>query len=587
MTEFDNAAFLSALASNDLVEAERQLKHRDSSLAWRLGEANYLIQAGDIATAFGRLEEFRRSGRSHPIAEYLLGTIHQQSERWDEAIAAFSRALELRPQWARAEEALGCALVNGRRYEDAVQPLASAAASTGLSADGLLALGLAQLKSAQLEQAAATLLSAVRQSTDPSSVFQRMSAFLVTATFDDALDADAVMARYRAVGSVFDAAVSRLDAATDPDPDRRLRLGYIGPSLHRHVLADYLEPVLRHHDKSQVHVTAYAHVPVPDAVTRHLAGLVDNWVDIHGLSDDEAAARIQADRIDILVHFMGHWVDNRLPVLARKPAPVQTAYLCQSPSTALSAVDYMLTGPEFIADIGPPPWTSERVVVLPGGHAVTTDIAESRPATEPPVLSNGYITFGSFNNPAKINDRSLSAWAEILRALPTARLLLKGRGLDKPDGQDRFRERFRSVGGPADRLSFMGWVDAESYLEVYNGVDVVLDTFPFNGGRTTFEALWMGAPVVALTGRMPHERYSHIQLVRTGIADLSVTDAVDYVRAAVSLAQSPDRLVGLRGALREKLRASNLMDPVTHVRDLEAAYRWMWRRYCESSGGGA
>ena len=582
MPTFDNAAFLAALAGNDLTRAGRLLEQRDDSLQWRLAEANFLARSGDGEAAIGRLEVLRRSGVAHPVAEFLLGTIHQSGGRWDDAVSAFARALLLRPSWGRALEALGCTLVSARRYPDAVSPLQRALKSGAVSPQGLLALGLSCLTVGSLEEGKAALIEAVRRSPSPSDTFQQISAFLVIVTFDDALDADAVMARYRAVGAVFDEAVPRLppEVKPDPNPDRQLQIGYIGPSLHRHVLSDYLEPVLRHHDKEAVRVSVYAHVPEPDEVTRRMQGLVDDWVFIDEMSDEDAASRIRSDGIDILVHFMGHWIDNRLPVVARKPAPVQVSYLCQSPSTGLGCVDYTILGPGLEDETRPAPWKSEETVVLPSGHAATTDI-ESRPvAPEPPVFENQFTTFGSFNNPAKISDQSLAAWAKILQALPSARLIIKGRRLEALASQDALRHRFSEAGGPVDRLSFMGWVEADTYLDVYNSVDIVLDTFPFNGGRTTFEALWMGVPVVALTGRLFHERYSHIQLLRAGLGELSTENEGAYVAAAVALANDQDRLRTLRGVLRDRLLGSTLMNPAGHVRELEDAYRWMWRRYC-------
>jgi protein O-GlcNAc transferase len=352
------------------------------------------------------------------------------------------------------------------------------------------------------------LHGALRLAADPSLLFEQLSGVLVAASLGDALAADELMLLHRAIGKVFEDSICQRRHSRSNREKRRLKVAYITPNLRAHVLSPYIEPVLRLHDRRKVHVSVYAHVPEPDHVTKRLISMSDAWTFIHEMSDDAVADRIVADEIDILVHLMGYWENNRLPIIARKPAPIQVSYLCQSPTTGLSAVDYAIVDQWVDGDGVVTRMASETAVALNTGFQISSyDLAP--PISEaPPMLTRGFPTFGSFKNPAKISDATLNLWAESLQILGTARLLVKGKGLDMPDARAAFRARFRNQGGPVDRLDFAGWVQSGSFLDVYNEVDVALDSTPFTGGRTTLDAIWMGVPVVTLIGSLPHGRYS-------------------------------------------------------------------------------
>ena len=341
---------------------------------------------------------------AHPVAEFLLGTIHRSGGRWMTP-SAFARAL---PSWGAGVG--GCTLVSARRYPDAVSPLQRALKSGAVSPQGLLALGLSCLTVGSLEEGKAALIEAVRRSPSPSDTFQQISAFLVIVTFDDALDADAVMARYRAVGAVFDEAVPRLppEVKPDPNPDRQLQIGYIGPSS-----IVMCSPAIW--SRCSATTTNLCPCAEPDEVTRRMQGLVDDWVFIDEMSDEDAH------------RGSGRWhrhprplhgaLDRQPPAGRReKAAPVQVSYLCQSPSTGLGCVDYTILGPGL--EVKPAgPWKSEETVFC---RAVTPRRRISRAARSrrSACLENQFATFGSFNNPAKISDQSLAAWARSSKRFP-------------------------------------------------------------------------------------------------------------------------------------------------------------------------
>jgi protein O-GlcNAc transferase len=585
MPQFDNSAFMTALARKDMEAAKALHAVDDGSLEWRIAGANLAFHCGRPVEALRLLEALRQDGCIHPVVPFLAGIIHQGREDYAAGETAYKCSLILRPDWGRAEEALGCCLVNADRYREAVHRLRRAQLLGTASADGQFALGTALIKGGEVEVALPHLRTALNAAGNPSSYYGQLSGILITTLLDDRQNAEGVMAMHRSLGALFEEGVPARSYHTGADdPERRLRIAYIGSNLRDHVLAPYMEPLLRLHDRAHVHVSVYAHVPDPDPdpVTGLLQGLADEWTFIHALSDDEVAGRIADDRIDILIHVMGHWIDNRLPVLARKPAPIQVSYLCQSPTTGLRRVDYIVTDRWLDADGGLAGMASEIPVALPNGFQLTSYDQERPICVEPPLARKRHPTFASFNNPVKISDTTLRLWAAVLRECGTARLLVKGSGLDAPDTAQAFRFRFAAQGGAADRLDFAGWVPGISFLDLYNDVDIVLDTTPFTGGRTTFDAIWMGVPVVTLVGRLPYGRYSYSHLMRVGLAELCAGDEQDYVRIAVELAGAPGRLAEYRRDLRNRLSASSAFDHAEHLAELEGAYRIMWRHYCEA-----
>ena len=299
-----------------------------------------------------------------------------------------------------------------------------------------------------------------------------------------------------------------------------------------------------------------------------------------GLSHVQAAELVRRDRIDVLIDLAGHTGGNRLPMFALRPAPVQATHYGYTTTSGLAAMDYRITD----ADVDPPGeterWHTEELVRLPetwwcyrGGLAL-----ESGPL---PASRAGHVTFGSFNNLAKASDDALTLWARVLRELPGSRLhVLAGTGTE---GEKRVLEGLARGGVAADRVSLPGRRSTEEYFRLYQGVDVCLDPFPFTGCNTTADALWMGAPVVTLAGDRCAGRQSVGPLRLVGLGDLVTESADAYVAAAVRLAGDLGRLSRLRAGLRERLRASPLMDAAGYTRRLEAAYVGMWERRMSGS----
>jgi predicted O-linked N-acetylglucosamine transferase (SPINDLY family) len=375
----------------------------------------------------------------------------------------------------------------------------------------------------------------------------------------------------------------RLFADPDLNPNRRLRVGYVSADFHNHSVAKFIEPLLVAHDPAQVEVVAYAQGLV-DETTHRLRAAVHAWHDTRTLDDGALAARIARDRIDILVDLGGHTGNNRLLCFARRPAPIQVTYCGYPGTTGLAAMDWRLT--DGVADPAPSAdaEATERLWRLPRGFLCYRPEGEDLPVASPPSEQTGVVTFGSFNNLAKLGPEVLVLWARILAAVPGSRLFMKSRALGDPRPQERVRLIFAAEGVDPSRLEFLGYAPSTAaHLSLYARVDIGLDPFPYNGTTTTCEALWMGVPVVTVLGRRHAGRVGASLLGRVGLAALVARDLDEYRRLAVELAHDLVERARLRGALRGWMAASTLMSPATLARDVELAYRHFWRDWLATS----
>jgi protein O-GlcNAc transferase len=368
------------------------------------------------------------------------------------------------------------------------------------------------------------------------------------------------------------------------DPNRRLRVGYVSADFRAHSVAYFIEPVLKAHDRRLFEVTCYANVAQPDWMTARLRGHADHWRSVANTNDEDLAAQIQSDRIDILVDLAGHTAGNRLLAFARKPAPVQVTYLGYPDTTGLAAMDFRVTD-AWADPVGETELLySEELSRLPSGFLCYQPPPD---APEPShVGSRGRVTFGFLNELSKVNERVISRWAAILRRTPQSKLLIKAVGLSHAQVRERILRQFEDHAVPAERLDLRGRLPSVvDHMRVYNEVDIVLDSFPYNATTTNCEALWMSVPFVTLAGRSHVSRVGTSLLSRLGLRELIAQSEEDYVDIAVDLAADASRLDSLHATLRERMAASTLCDAARVTHSLEDAYRAMWQRCCESSVG--
>jgi protein O-GlcNAc transferase len=366
--------------------------------------------------------------------------------------------------------------------------------------------------------------------------------------------------------------------ANDPNPDRRLRIGYISPDFRDHPVGRFMLPLLKSHDHREFEIFCYGDGAAPDEMTAKLQTCADIWRHTAGQTH---ADLIRQDRIDILVDLAGHTLNNRLLVFAQKPSPVQITYLGYPGTTGLAAMDYRLT--DVNAD--PPGETesfcTEELIRLPRTAWCFSALDENPAIADPPAVRAGHVTFGSFNNLAKLNPPLLQLWAKILQSIPNSRLLLKAKALNSKSVQDRLRESASTAGIPADRLDLCGWLSPVDHLARYSRIDIALDTYPYHGTTTTCEALWMGVPVITLAGSVHLSRVGVSLLSNAGLPELIAQSPEDYVSIATELAGDLPRLADLRRTLRQRMETSPLMDAAQFARDVESAYRAVWRRWCQ------
>jgi predicted O-linked N-acetylglucosamine transferase (SPINDLY family) len=345
-------------------------------------------------------------------------------------------------------------------------------------------------------------------------------------------------------------------------------------------VTSFFEPVLDGHDRTQVEVTGYGNVACPDEITARLRTKFDRSRDIRGLTVAEAAARIEQDRIDVLVEVGGHVTGNRLDVLALQPAPVQVDFGGLS-TTGLSSIQYRITD-RIYDPPSPRRRYGERCMYLPGGLSCFRPY-EGSPAVGPlPARTHGFVTFGSFNNLAKISPLILTQWIRILKVLPQSRLLLKLNAAKCPAIRERLVRAFTDQGIAPERILFQGWGTYAEHLQCFNRVDLLLDTYPYNGGITTLEGLWMAVPAVTLMGETFVSRAGASILSRVGLDVFVAQNPDEYVAKALAFAGQIDDLATIRAGLRERFLHSPLCDAGRMARELEAAYRRMWRNWCDS-----
>ena len=342
----------------------------------------------------------------------------------------------------------------------------------------------------------------------------------------------------------------------------------------------FLRPLLEAHDRGAVEVTIYTRLRTDAGVASSLRDCAVRWSDTSGLSDEAVARLVREDGVDILVDLAGHTAHGQLLAFARRPAPVQVAYLGYPNTTGLDAIDYRI-----VDEWTDPPGATEHLhtetlVRLPGGFLCYQPRAVAPEPGEPPCLAN--VTFGSFNHLPKMTPQVVETWARILRSIADARFVMKNLAFKDRYVRERVLDEFARNGVDSGRVELIAWTESyEEHLELYSKVDIALDTFPHGGHTTTCEGLWMGVPAVTVAGRAYAGRVTVSLLSIIGLSDLVASDADAYVEIATALARDGDRLARLRRSLRAAMAASPLCDPRRIASEMEDAYRMMWRRYVQ------
>jgi len=540
--------------------------------------SNALRLSGQIERA---VEGYRKAIALNPkfaAAYNNLAACLKDLGKPEAAVKAYREALAINPNFAEAWSNLGNALRDTGQVIEAEEAYRRALAIKPQSVETLNNLGTILKDFGNFSEGQAAFREALALKPDFVTAQFNLS---MSMQYDPAVTPAELLEAHREFDRRFAEPLisERTPHANAPDPERRLRIGYVSADLCRHPVGHFLAPVLPNHDRSQVEIFAYSDRAVEDDMTRELCAACDHWRPIVGLEDDALAKRIRADRIDILVDLAGHTADNRLLTFARKPAPVQATWAGYVGTTGLSTMDYLITDARET-----PPGTEgsyvEKLALLPDCYVCFRPPSYAPEVGPLPARSRGFPTFGCFNNLSKINRAVIALWGELLRRIPQAQLVLKTHQLSDPGLCRRYAELFASEGVEASRLKLLGKSQHRALLNEYNKIDIALDPFPYSGGLTTLESLWMGVPVVTLGGDRFAARHSVTHLTAAGVPELIADGPDSYLRIAAELAADLPRLEALRSGLRARMAASPLLDGVRFTRNLEAAYRAMWRDWC-------
>jgi predicted O-linked N-acetylglucosamine transferase (SPINDLY family) len=585
---------------------ERALKLKPDAADFHANHGLVLFTAGRVDAA---LEAYRKAlalRSDVPNVHYNIGNALQSIGLLDEAVENYRKAIALRGNDAHAWCNLGSALLKQDKVADAIESFHRAIESEENYAEAMSNLGAALARSGKLDEAIQWYARASALRPDSPEIANNYAGALKDAgRLEEALvvyrrslaaaphpvvhsnlvfllhyqpdnDARSILQELTRWNQIY-AAPRGKDVATHLNhsvADRRLKIGYLSPNFFDQAEAHFVLPLLAAHDRHRVQIHCFSNVRKPDHLTRRHRELADAWHDISRMDDQAADKLIRENSIDILVDLAMHMGDNRLLLMAQKPAPVQAAWLAYPGSTGLAAIDYRFTDPFLDPPGSDESVYSEKSLRLSETWICYDPLSEAPPR---PPQQRGPITFGSLNNPCKINPLSLRAWAQILRQIPGSRLLV----LSESDEQRlRIRRIFEQVSVAADRLEFVAHLPRDQYLRLYERIDLALDPLPYNGITTTCDALWMGVPVVTQKGRTAAGRAGASILANAGLSELIADSQPQFIQLAVNLAKDLPRLEKMRAGLRERLAQSPVMDAGRFARNLKGLYQQMWSQWC-------
>jgi protein O-GlcNAc transferase len=553
------------------VELDPNQLNKHLELIGGYGALKRMVDARQAAAAAMQLFPRR------PEPETQLGVAAIAAGEHDEGLRVLQAAVERHPQYAPALYNLARVLDDLGRMEASLALYRRARTADPGFEPAAFNAGDLELRAGDVAAAMACFDASLAQHpADPAA----LSARLMAAQFVPGVSTKGLAALHalwqQRVGAALHPAVP---PRTDPDPDRRLRVGLVSADLHEHPVGYFLIRAIEAQDRAAVEYVVYSGSGKDDAVARRFRQAVRQWRDIGTWSDARLAEEVRRDRIDILIDLAGHTRDSRLTAFARRPAPIQLTWAGYVGTTGLAAMDGLIADRFHVPPEHEPHYV-ERIVRLPDGY-VSYDPPASAPDVTPlPAGADGPLTFASFHKPTKINQPLAQVWARVLAGEPGSRILFAYGGYELAEVQTRIAGWFAAEGIGAERLVFQGRMPQSELLARYGRTDIALDSFPYSGGLTTLEALWMGVPVITLPGDSFAGRHSFSHLSVVGLTETIATDADDYVAIAHRLGADRGRLAALRAGLRARLAASPLCDGQRFARNLEATLRRLWHTAC-------
>jgi predicted O-linked N-acetylglucosamine transferase (SPINDLY family) len=596
LPDLQKAAALSpedAEVHNHLGNAWRGLKEFDKAVAsYRRAleiKPDYAKAYSNLGVALQELGQFDEALASYRRALEIkpdlveaynnLGALLSELGQNDNAVLIYRQALEIKPAFAEAHSGLGTVLRALGQFDEALISFRRALEIKPDFAEAHTGLGAVLNSLGQLDGALASFRRALEIKPDFVGTFSNM---LFVSNYDSDKQGEEIFAAYRDYNERFCQPLrgSWRAHGNSRVPVRRLRIGYVSPDFRKHSVRHFLEPLLARHDRQAFEIYAYADLAQEDDATARYKVMVDRWIPTRGLSDEALAERIRADEIDILVDLAGHTAHNRLPVFARKPAPISVSWLGYGYTTGLTAIDYYLTD-EASAPAGSEALFSETPWRLVTPAYVYRPTDGMGPVGPLPASERGHITFGTLTRAIRINHRTIRVWSEILKRVEGSRLVVNSGNFQHPTQQEALAARFAAHGIQREQLE-IGYHSPP--WDVLRGIDMGLDCFPHNSGTTLFETLYMGVPYITLAGRPSVGRLGSSILEGVGHPEWIALSEAEYIEKAVALAADLPKLAELRAGLRQAMEAGPLMDEIGFARKVETAYREMWQRWCAQSG---
>jgi predicted O-linked N-acetylglucosamine transferase (SPINDLY family) len=536
--------------SGRLAEA---LQSYDSAICIHPAFPEAYNNRGNLLQAMRRLEEAYESCKKaidlkpgFPAAYTNIGNISRELGRLDEALGSCDRAIELDPAFAEA-------------YSNRADTLAEIARLTEAEANYRRALSI----NPSLTQTHSNLIFNLNYSNDATACSIKSEAL-----------------RFGELVSTM--RVRRYTEWRFKRSPCRLRVGFVSGDMRNHPVGYFTEQIFPHLAQSRLDLIAYPTIGSEDALTRRIKGLFSGWSPLVGLSDSNAAAKIYEDNLHILVDLSGHTGMNRLPVFAYKPAPIQISWLGYCGTTGVAEMDYVLGDPIVTPELDESHFC-EKIWRLPDTYWCFSPPIE-RVATGPlPAHQNGSITFGCFNNLKKVNPRVISVWSRILTALPGSKLCLKAKQLSNKTISNDIIAQFVAHGVSPERLVLEGHSSRTEYLDAFNRIDIALDTFPYPGGATSLEGLWMGVPFMTMKGDRFYSHNGEAIAANAGLSDWIADDEQGYIQKAIEFSMKPDKLAGLRQVLRDRILVSALFDAHRFSEQFEKALWEMWEQWAQAN----
>ena len=550
------------------------------------GMAEAYCNMGNALQAQSRYDEaiacYEKSTRLNPglVEVYSnMGSALKELGRIGEAAACYEKAVKLKPDYAEAFNNMGNLFESMGKLDEAASSYRKAADLKPDFAEACSNMGNVFKAQGNITGAITCYKKAIVLNPD----YDRAHSNLLFAMhYEPSIGPDAIFSEslvwWRRHGEPFKGRFDHNRRILS----KRLRIGYVSPDFRQHSVSSFFLPLLMAHDRNEMEIFCYAGVKRPDGMTFRIKGLADHWRSTVGLGDDAVARQIYEDRIDILIDLAGHTASSRLLVFAQKPAPVQVTWLGYPGTTGMPVMDYRLTDGVADPEENGHKHYSEALVCLKDGFLCYLPSDDAPDVSNLPALELHGVTFGSFNNLSKVNERVIEVWTQILLQVPGSSLLLKSKPLADESTRRRYMDLFIKNGATSDQIKMLAVTPSISgHLALYNRVDIGLDPFPYNGTTTTCEALWMGVPVVTLRGDRHSARVGSSILTRMGLEELITMNEEEYVSRAVGLAGVPDRLKKLKAGMRQRMMESPLCDSKAFARAVEGVYRRIWKSFCE------